>query len=233
MRHRNVALWLTAFGIDWALIVASFYSMTLSWWCVVPAAFVIGSRQQAFGVLGHEGSHRTICKSKWLNDALGVACFAPIMLSFEKYRAFHLSHHTHLGTEMDPEVQLRKVMSGYTYPNLRVFGDLLGFAVYDAGYFSRYLGPEWFVLAFHGVAFAALTLMGAWWVYPTWLLCLVSTHWFFFRIRAWGEHRGAETLTVKWPWIVRELITPHNIWIHWEHHNDPMIPFYRLRQRAP
>lgn len=205
--------------------------MQVSAWLVVPAAFLIGSRQHAFGILGHEGGHRLIAKNRWLNDLLGVACFMPLLLSFPQYRGFHLAHHSHLGTELDPEVQLRKVMPGYTYPNARILTDLLGAAVYDAYYFSRYLRPEPGVLLAHAAAFIALASLGLWWVYAVWALCLVTTHWFFFRVRAWGEHRGTTTLTFRWHWLVRWLVTPHNIWLHWEHHADPTIPFYRLQPR--
>lgn len=227
---RSVWRWLFAFVADWAMIVAAFWAMTLSVWCVAPAAFLIGSRQQAFGVLGHDASHRAVCKSRFWNDFWGTVSFVPLSLSFKKYRDFHLTHHTHLGTELDPEVQLRKVMPGYTYPSWRVLLDLFGIAAYDVGYFAKYLGPpEWYIFMAHLTAIVVLTMLGIWWVYPTWIVIFATTHWFFFRIRAWGEHRGESTLTVKWPWPIRWLITPHNIWVHWEHHRDPTIPFYRLR----
>ena len=51
----------------------------------------------------------------------------------------------------------------------------------------------------------------------------------FFRLRLWLEHQGsdlAHRLDLK-PWEAA-LLAPHLSWHHWEHHQWPAVPYWRL-----
>ena len=73
------------------------------WWTYVPTIFLLAGRQGALMQLIHEGSHNSLSKSKRLNDTLGKwFCALPIGVSYEGYKAGHLSHHAGVGTEIDP-----------------------------------------------------------------------------------------------------------------------------------
>jgi fatty acid desaturase len=63
-----------------------------------------------------------------------------------------------------------------------------------------------------------------------WFYSLISTNLSTFRIETWFEHSldTANTNRYQLPNIFFRPIVPHNIWIHYEHHKSPSIPFYNL-----
>jgi fatty acid desaturase len=71
------------------------------------ALFLIGGRQLGLAVLMHECAHRSLFRSRWLNDWVGRwLCAAPIWNRLEGYRRHHLPHHAHTGSERDPDLCL-------------------------------------------------------------------------------------------------------------------------------
>jgi fatty acid desaturase len=77
-----------------------------------PAVFVLvtivlGGRQLALAVLMHEAAHRTLCRTRFLNDVVADAlCARPVWTDVARYRRHHLRHHAHTGTERDPDLAL-------------------------------------------------------------------------------------------------------------------------------
>src|SRR6185369_6198964 len=74
--------WLLALAFDWGLIAATMVAVhllhhhPLAW---AAALIVIGTRQHAISILGHEAVHRSVSRKRWLNDTLAqVACFWPM-----------------------------------------------------------------------------------------------------------------------------------------------------------
>ena len=98
---------------DWALIIFSLWLVAAypNPLTLIIAVAIIGARQLGLSVIMHEASHRTLFRSKWLNDAAGnwLAAYW-VYLSVDLYRPYHLKHHAHTGTENDPDLHLR---SGY------------------------------------------------------------------------------------------------------------------------
>lgn len=77
---------------------------------VVLALFVIGARQLGFAVVMHESAHRTLFKSRKLNDFVGNWLSGyPVYLSADMYRAHHLEHHAKTWTDADPDLPLATV----------------------------------------------------------------------------------------------------------------------------
>ncbi len=71
------------------------------------AIIMLGSLQLALAVLTHEASHRTLFKTRSLNDAVSDwLCARPIWLDVYRYREHHMRHHAHTGTERDPDKSL-------------------------------------------------------------------------------------------------------------------------------
>jgi len=98
-----------AVASTWAIIAAAL-AVVARWpnaLTVVGAVVVIGGRQLALAILMHEGAHKTLFRTRWLND--GVAdwlCGRPIWTDLRRYRVHHLTHHTKTGTDEDTDISL-------------------------------------------------------------------------------------------------------------------------------
>jgi len=115
---------------DWVLVAAG---MALVAWrphvlTVLAALVLIGARQLGLAVLMHECAHRSLFRTRWLNDLLGKwLCAAPIWTDVVRYREHHLRHHAHTGTERDPDLGLVKPFPTTRASLLRkITRDLLG-----------------------------------------------------------------------------------------------------------
>jgi fatty acid desaturase len=100
--------WLLFLAFDWLVIIGAIVLALLfpSWWLYSIVVIVIGSRQNALGVLGHDGAHGHGVQSLWLNDLLtNLFCFWPIGMDLAAYRAYHFEHHKYAGTVDDPELE--------------------------------------------------------------------------------------------------------------------------------
>ncbi|MEM1413785.1 MAG: fatty acid desaturase family protein [Myxococcota bacterium] len=74
---------------------------------VLVALVVIGGRQLGFAILMHEAAHRSLCRTRWLNDAIGEWLAAGAVWSdLRRYRKHHLRHHAFTSTEEDPDLCL-------------------------------------------------------------------------------------------------------------------------------
>lgn len=73
----------------------------------VLAVFLLGGQQLACAILTHEAAHKTLFKTRWLNEVVADwLCARPIWTDVERYRQHHMSHHAHTGTEKDPDMSL-------------------------------------------------------------------------------------------------------------------------------
>lgn len=206
------------------------------------AVLVIGNRQHALSILGHDGGHRSVCRTRWLNDALtNVLCFWPLGVGIHSYRKFHFAHHRLTGTALDPELAFkRRAAPCYDLPaTYRVLGcqyikDLLGGGIREVVNLVRQIRPitsgdrfgpfMWWV----GAGSACLHF-GCWQAPLLWFGSLLTTYWATFRLRIWIEHIGTSaTHRVHLCWWHRLLFAPHNTWYHYEHHRWPSISFAQL-----
>ena len=89
LSRRTALPWLRDAVLDWtviagALFVAHAFSNPLTW---LLALLVIGNRQHALAILGHDGTHFTLSHDRKLNDFLtNLLAFWPIGLTVSGYR---------------------------------------------------------------------------------------------------------------------------------------------------
>lgn len=98
-----------AIAAEWLVIVAAIILCTSFWSLPLYACAVvfIGARQHALLILGHDASHFTLFKKKWLNDWIAdLLLYWPMFLSVGVFRYFHQDHHRYLGTERDKNREL-------------------------------------------------------------------------------------------------------------------------------
>src|SRR6185295_4864849 len=182
---------------------------------IVVAPFVIAARQLGMAIVMHEAAHRTLFKSRWLNDWLGNWLRAyPIWAEVAPYRAYHLLHHSRTGTIQDPDLGLaapfpitrssfrRKVwrdLSGQTgwKQAKAVFRRDVG---WSRGRNQRALGmnegeqPDvgWHKLApvtlTNAVLLGVLALAGHPALYLLWVVAWLTTYRLVSRIRSIAEH---------------------------------------------
>jgi fatty acid desaturase len=93
----------------WAVIAAAL-AVVARWpnvFTLVGAVVVVGGRQLALAILMHEGAHRTLFRTRWLNEAVADwLCGRPIWTDLHRYRVHHLTHHTKTGTDEDTDISL-------------------------------------------------------------------------------------------------------------------------------
>lgn len=235
--------WLVTAAIDWCVIVAAFALAAIDWRLAILSWLVIGNRQHALAILGHDGAHRLVCYSRELNDFLTNALvFYPLCLSLKYYRRFHFEHHRNTNNDKDPEVRLKKIgplPMVAPFSQAKVFShaalDLLGAGVPQLLAFMWEVRPkkavQYMQFALAAALVTALCWLGLWWVPALWFGSLLTSFWACFRLRVWSEHVGlgeGETLQFTPNWWQKVLFLPHNSWCHHWHHEKPGIPFYEL-----
>ena len=85
-----------AWGLAWAWDVP----------VVALAVVLVGALQHRLAGLGHEASHYTLLRNKFLNDFVGdVFCMFPVLSTTHFYRVFHMAHHQFTNDpERDPDL---------------------------------------------------------------------------------------------------------------------------------
>ena len=235
--------WLSRALLDWTVVVACFAT---AYWMANPLTWlvcivVIGTRQHALGILGHDGAHRLACRNRFLNDALtGLLCMWPLGIPLGGYRRFHFQHHRTAGTDDDPEMIHKRALPDWDLPLRRgkivkdILLDFCGRSLPHVGmamYLTRAvsvrdaLGPACLI---GGVAVLSWYL-GFWWIPVLWFVSMGTAFWASFRMRLWSEHVGADhTHRLYAPLWARFFFLPHNTWHHWEHHEYPAVPCWAL-----
>lgn len=246
LRHRSLARFLSMVAIDWAIVVGAFAGAAWldHWAAYVACWFVIGTRQHALGILGHEGSHGRIHKNRRINDTIAkVLCFWPIFQLYEGYTPWHIRHHRHLGTEQDSENAV-KSSPRFALPTslsrlvLTFAGDLVGLGIPSLMLQMEVIRPadkRALVRGFIGpvvmaaIAIPLLVYAGLYWVPLMWFAAMPTSFWAVFRVREFFEHTGTKgTHRYHIGPIGRFCFAPNYIWVHYEHHKWPFIPCFRL-----
>jgi fatty acid desaturase len=237
---------LTEWGMIGGLFAIGFLVEHLLVWAAVTV--LLGSRQHALGLLGHESVHFTAAKSKRVNDvAAELMCFWPLVTGLAEFRRFHLAHHRHFGTERDPELLFKHKWSRsqFTLPATRgkitrqFLLDCVGFGLPEVikaqwmlgrNTLRGWMGP----IAWWACAGPLLYTIGLGFAAVIWFAALCTSFWGFHRLRVWTEHVGTDaTHRIRANWWQRILITPHGSWSHPEHHAYPSIPFWRRHVLRP
>ncbi len=240
-------------AVNWALIAGALTLVATrpNPLTVVLALFVIGARQLGCAVLMHEASHRTLFRSKALNDWVGNwLCAYPIWSDLHSYREYHLRHHAKNWTAEDPDLVLVE-----PFPTTRaslkrkMWRDLSGQTgrKFATGSWKRSVGSwrkgnvrgrrAFFgFLVTNALILAAVSAAGAPWLYALWAVAWLCTYPFVTRIRSIAEHamvpdpadplRNTRTTLARW-WE-RLFLAPNRVNYHLEHHLLMTVPHYRL-----
>lgn len=233
---------------QWALLAAGIgaYVMNPSIPMFLAASIVVGISQHGLAVLGHEGVHFCISRKKWLNDFVGsFFCMYPAMMTVTAYRDFHFPHHKDPGSESDPETPLRRDLGKDWVPSFDMKKGMKLWALSFVGLSVRELivfvkcipigniKDRVGLLAFWGVAGFVAYETGNLSVIGLCVYALSTTYFSHMRIQGWHEHSLSESNDTKTsryslPNPLYRLVMPNNIWMHYEHHKYPNVPFYRL-----
>lgn len=249
LNRRSTARAVWALVVNWGLIVGAF-ALVVRWPGVLSACVavpVLAGRQLGLGILVHDCAHHALFRRPSTNERLGQWLAGwPMAISLPAYRRYHLAHHRHAGTPLDPDIGfvkaypvspqtlrrklLRDVTGRTGFRDLRMM--LARLVRRDA---RALLGP-W--LAFHALLLGALALAGAAWAYALWWIAWLFVYPVIMRLRQIGEHgvvadRGQtdprlNTATTLVAWWERLLIAPNHVNWHLEHHVAGGIPPYRL-----
>lgn len=219
--NTSILQWLYRIIFDYVIVILC---MTISFYTMNPIVFfiawiLIGSRQHAIGIMGHDGAHYRISKNKKLNDLLAnLLAFWPIGSTCEGYRRDHLAHHKYIGSIYDPEYPMKSYFNCFKLPTNKTdilidfLKDLFGIHIMymlKSAYGLRhkkqlYMIPFWIVI---------LTISFAYnlhWYLLFWILCLPTSFWAFLKFRMWLEHVGSnDTHRIHLKWHER-ILAPHN-----------------------
>ena len=244
-------------AIDWGLVFAA---MALVAWLphvltIVLALFVIGARQLGFAVLMHEASHRSLFRSRAVNDWVGNwLCAYPIWADLFPYRPYHLKHHAKNWTAEDPDLELAQ-KHPVTAASMRrkAWRDLSGQVGWkrvkalvrrdlrsaDGMHTSRKLAG-WHnlrgVVTTNAALLGLLALLGHPELYGLWVGAWFTTYSLVTRIRSIAEHSMVpdtldelrNTRTTLAGWWERLFVAPNRVNYHLEHHLLMTVPHYSL-----
>ena len=208
---------------SWFIIAVMWSLVALhpTWWMVLIAIPLIGSRFYALFIIGHDGLHRRLFNNIEHNDLFNdIFIMAPIGAITRINNLNHLKHHFHLGTEDDPDrpkhacfnkTDLNELFV-YLSGVIRVFITLYhvyikpllsnqnpGIAKQNANSNrSKKTAYRWYDIALLVVwqtgLFAGLTFSIGWWAYPVlWLLPVYVYTFLADNLRAFIEHSQPES----------------------------------------
>lgn len=209
---------------------------------------------QAMLLWTHEASHYGLTSSRRLNDRWSDIFFSgPIGMSVAAYRAKHMSHHAHLGTEQDddllPYTFNIKGRRALTATLLKILSGQVGIALA----FDKYSGVaknddadrtrgEWtaqiVTIAFNGALLAACIAAGRWYLYfLLWAYPIIAIAILLNIVRTTAEHQPenfphdpiAPLVRTTCPGRFEKwLLYQANFNFHAEHHLFPGIPHHNL-----
>ena len=240
--------WLTDAAIDWFVIAAA-VAMIQLWphvYTVLAGILIVGNRQHALAILGHDGTHYTLSRNAVLNDFLtNLFCFWPLGLTVSGYRALHYAHHKNTGMENDPELGHKRMrapqwdLPATHWTVLRyALKDLIGYSIADYIIIVRFSKPqskrEYLPLAlFHIAAISLLLALGGWPMAAAWYF---SAGYYLHDVvsappvaGASGNRRHASAALTFWQ---APLLSPHNSWHHWSTINGRRSRITGLRKRG-
>lgn len=115
----------TWFWITIAFVLVAIWPNALT---IIISLFILGGKQLACAIIMHDTSHHAQFKSRRTNEVLGnIFGGYPIFLDVERYRPYHLSHHSHTGQDDDPDIGLTKgYPAGKKSLTRKILRDLFG-----------------------------------------------------------------------------------------------------------
>jgi fatty acid desaturase len=233
----RVGVALVGIAISWGLAAAL---SPIHWLWLVP---VIGLCQYRLVISGHEAVHGTLCRSKSLNDVVGLVGQALIGVSFGAYREQHLAHHRATATTEDPDGHIYGPVIAVTPGARRAFVWIFGVVPEIATKLRQKgvaaSGGVGAVLAAQlGLAIAAGAVMHAWWGWVVLWGAPLGVAILLNRTRLVIEHGLAlemdrpgsrlPTVDIVAPAWQRLLLSPFAFNYHCAHHLFMAVPHHAL-----
>lgn len=243
--NRAGLLHLLGHGAAIGLSSAAIVSGVPFWWLALP---VQGVLLVFLFTLEHEATHKTPFASPALNEVVGRICGLVLILPFEWFRYFHLSHHKYTNQPgFDPELDSPKPetwgawawhVSGLPYWAGQItllvrlaFRRKVDASFLPAGAMGRIAVEAQVMLAIYEVAAISLFLSPM--VFWLWILPVLIGQP-FLRLYLLAEHGDCpmvanmleNTRTTLTNRVVR--FVAWNMPYHTEHHSYPAVPFHRL-----
>jgi fatty acid desaturase len=238
--HWSISVAVNWFAIAAAIFLAYYFNHIVGY---VLAVLVVGTRQHALAVLGHDGAHLHVTGVRWLNDAVtSLFCFWPLGVGLHGWRKFHFDHHRTVGTSADPELAIKQRYperwSPETNQRRQFLADIVGLSAFETTMLIRLakpirisdvLGPAVTIVS----CWAALLWWADWRALAIWYVAFGTSFWAVFRLRAFTEHVGTKsTHRLSEPPLWKKLLyLPENTWLHWEHHKWPAVPTRLIKVR--
>ena len=239
------ATWMTACNLGLIAAALALPAIWLNPLTLALALLLLGGRQLGLGVLHHECAHYSLFRTKRLNDLLGTWLYGGLMnTSLKRYRAYHLQHHRHAGTQQDPDLSMANAYPA-SAPSMRrkLTRDITGqtgckdLRRQFASFGVRRNAP---FLVSHSLTLALLALADIPWAYALWWAAYLVVYQVVTRLRFMSEHGVARdrlsadprhnTATTLVSWWERLFIGPNFVNYHLEHHLQARVPCYRLRR---
>jgi fatty acid desaturase len=225
-----------AVGGTWAVIAGTLVA-AMRWphpAVLVAAVIVIGGRQLALAIAMHEAAHGHLFRTSWLNTYVAdLLCARPIGQDIARYRAHHLSHHAHAGTDRDPDLALaplepiprgslvRKMLRDVT--GIAGLRRLIGLVLIDANMITYTVGgatrrqrhrTSYYVTSLlrHApptIVINAVMFLVLGWAYALWAIAWLTTYGLFLRIRMLAEH----SCLLRGPDVLLNTRTTHAGWL--------------------
>ena len=255
-----LSLTLIALAYGGIIGVASLAEGANNWALRLAALPIVAALQNHLQILLHEGAHFHLHPRKKWNDVLAdLFCAIPFLGLVRHYRYFHLRHHRHLlDVDRDPEIEfyteqkhsftkksrleLAKLLlldiSGYHYFQFFISYNRYLIQQTKAGHMAKLSTQEWLLITLTAAILLAAVfhfnlLFG---IFFYWLLPQPTLLFFFLKLQGYGEH-SKRTATVEGCTFTHDLgvmtrffIYPLNSDLHLEHHLNPSLPWYCLRQ---
>lgn len=244
LKCRKASRWLFKAILNWLIIITVIAVALKIHHAVVYALaiFIIGTRQHAIAILGHDGGHRLVSSSRKLNDFLtATLALWPMGMTLTGYRKFHFAHHKYVGTKKDPELKHKtwsspewQMPQSNRKATFLLLKDMLGFSAMELISLMRLVYPPRHIMLLGPVSFISSIWILLLWsnnagAILLWYASLCTSFWAVFRLRAWIEHMGTPgTHRIHLSLWQRLIYAPENTWYHWEHHRWPSIPFWQL-----
>lgn len=241
----------------WIQIVAAWWVVATwtEWWVVLLAIPFIGTRHYALHIIGHDGIHRRLFNSGYINDLFtDIFIFAPEGAITRINGQNHINHHRFLATDEDPD--RHKYCSARKATRLELLLYVTGLSALGPLWRNVFLGEDLrrratsqaregyrardvvLLLVLQSLLIGGLTLTIGWWAYPVLWMLPVYVHTFCGDLtRFFLEHshpapddqiENQRMITYSSSPLERLFFSPKNINLHAAHHLWPSIPYYNL-----
>ena len=173
----------------------------------------------------HEAIHGVISKHQSINDTFGLATsFLYALLPYKLLAENHKLHHRYPASEQDPDFHS---------------SDLNNFLLWYVSFLTQYQKGRqaWVLIMGMAIIFAFLIYLriSALNIFLFWVIPIIISSWQLFTFGIWLPHKPIEAgyrdrhraksnnYSMLW-----SFLTCYHFGYHWEHHQYPHLPWYKL-----